>query len=50
MQATPLGDKLCQLVVASNLTGAQPDAASVVVQGVLKVCDQMHVVCTMSGN
>jgi hypothetical protein len=48
MQATPLGDKLCQLVIASNLTGAQPDATSLVVQGVMKVCDQMHVVCTMS--
>ena len=48
MQATPLGEKLTQLVVASNLTGVQPDAASVVVQGVMKVCDQMKVVCTMS--
>lgn len=50
MQTTPLGDKLCQLVIASNLTGAQPDATSLVVQGVMKVCDQMHVVCTMSGD
>ncbi len=50
MQATPLGDKLCQLVIASNLTGTQPDATSLVVQGVMKVCDQMHVVCTMSGD
>ncbi|MGB8886708.1 MAG: hypothetical protein WCC87_08285 [Candidatus Korobacteraceae bacterium] len=50
MQATPLGDKLCQLVIASNLTGAQPDATSLVVQGVMKVCDQLHVVCTMSGD
>jgi hypothetical protein len=48
MQATPLGDKLCQLVIASNLTGTQPDATSLVVQGVMKVCDQMHVVCTMA--
>ena len=48
MQATPLGDKLTQLVVASNLTGMQPDATSVVVQGVMKVCDQMKVVCTMA--
>jgi hypothetical protein len=48
MQATPLGDKLTQLVVASNLTGAQPDATSVVVQGVMKVCEQMKVVCTLS--
>jgi hypothetical protein len=50
MQATPLGDKLCQLVIASNLTGAQPDATSLVVQGVMKVCDQMHIVCTMAGD
>lgn len=50
MQATPLGDKLTQLVIASNLTAAQPDATSLVVQGVMKVCDQMHVVCTMSGD
>lgn len=49
MQATPLGDKLTQLVVASNLTGAQPDATSVVVEGVMKVCKQMDVVCTLSG-
>lgn len=48
IQATPLGDKLTQLVVASNLTGVQPDATSVVVQGVMKVCDQMKVVCTLS--
>jgi hypothetical protein len=48
MQATPLGDKLTQLVVASNLTGAQPDATSLVVEGVMKVCKQMNVVCTLS--
>jgi len=50
MQATPLGEKLTQLVVASNLTGAQPDATSVVVQGVLRVCKEMNVVCTVSGD
>ena len=49
MQATSLGDKLTQLVVASNAVG-QPDATSMVVQGVMKVCDQMHVVCTLSGD
>jgi hypothetical protein len=48
LQATPLGDKLTQLVVASNLTGMQPDATSVVVDGVMKVCKQMNIVCTMS--
>ena len=49
MQATSLGDKVTQLVVASNLTGAQPSTTSVVVQGVMKVCAQMNVVCTVSG-
>ncbi len=46
MQATPLGDKLTQLVVASNLVGT-PDATSLVVQGVMKVCDKMKIVCTL---
>jgi len=46
MQATPLGDKLTQLVVASNVVPGQPDATSMVVQGILKVCQQMNVVCT----
>jgi hypothetical protein len=47
MQATPLGDKLTQLVVASNLT-ATGDATPIVVQGVMKVCKEMNVVCTLS--
>jgi len=49
MQATPLGDKLTQLVIASNLTEAQPSSASLVVQGVLRVCKEMNVVCTLEG-
>ncbi len=40
MQATPLGEDLTQLVIASNLIGAQPDATSVVVEGVMKVCKE----------
>lgn len=48
MQATPLGDKLTQLVVASNITPAQPNATSVVVDGIMKVCKQMNVVCTLA--
>jgi hypothetical protein len=48
MQATPLGEKLTQLVIASNLTATQPDATSLVVQGVLKVCKEMNVDCTLS--
>jgi hypothetical protein len=50
IQATPLGDKLTQLVVASNLTGMQPDATSVVVEGVMRVCKHMDVLCTLSNN
>lgn len=48
MQATPLGDKLTQLVVASNIVPGQPEATPMVVQGILKVCQQMNVVCTQS--
>ncbi len=48
LQATPLSDSVTQLVVASNLT-AQPDATSLVVQGVLKVCKEMNVECTLTG-
>ena len=47
MQATPLGKDLTQLVVASNLVGTA-DATPVVVEGVMKVCKQMNVVCTLS--
>lgn len=48
LQATPLGDKLTQLVIASNLVPAQQDATPIVVDGVMKVCKQMNVVCTQS--
>jgi len=47
MQATALGDKLTQLVVASNLLPGQPSSTSLVVQGVLKVCKEMDVECTL---
>ncbi len=50
LQATPLGDKITQLVIASNLAGAQPSATSLVLQGVLKVCKDMNVDCTVEGN
>jgi len=48
LQATALGEKLTQLVIASNLTATQPDATSLVVQGVLKVCKEMNVDCTVA--
>jgi len=48
LQATALGEKLTQLVIASNLTAAQPEPTSLVVQGVLKVCKEMNVDCTLA--
>ena len=48
LQATPLGEKLTQLVIASSLTATQPDATSLVVQGVLKVCKEMNVECSLA--
>ena len=48
LQATPLGDKITQLVIASNLMPA-PGTNSMVVDGVLKVCKEMNVECTLEG-
>jgi hypothetical protein len=46
LQATPLGDKITQLVIASNLAPT-PGTSSLVVEGVLKVCKEMNVDCTL---
>jgi hypothetical protein len=46
LQAMPFADKLSQLIIASTLNGAQPDATSLVLQGVLRVCKEMNVKCT----
>ena len=50
LQATPLGEKLTQLVIASNLTASQPSATSLVVQGVMKVCAQLKVQCKVEAD
>lgn len=50
LQATSLGEKLSQLMIASNLTGEQPSPTSLVLQGVLKVCKEMNVNCTVAGD
>ncbi len=47
LQATPLGDKLTQLVIASTLTASQPSATSLVLQGVMKVCGELKVECKL---
>ena len=47
LQAMPFADKLSQLIIASNLADAQQDATSLVLQGVLRVCKEMNVKCTV---
>jgi hypothetical protein len=50
LQATPLGDKITQLVIASTLTSSEPSATSLVVQGVMKVCGELKVECKVVGD
>jgi hypothetical protein len=57
LKATPLGDKITQLVVAatisgdqtmpSSLPGSPPGPASMVVEGILNVCKDMKMECTV---
>jgi hypothetical protein len=50
LQATPLGEKRTQLVIASNLTASEPSATSLVVKGVMKVCAELKVECKVVGD
>ena len=50
MQATPLGPKATQLLIASTVSPQQPSATSVVVQGVIRVCKQMNVDCKLAAD
>jgi len=50
LQATPLGEKITQLVIASTLTASEPSATSLVVNGVMKVCGELKVECTVVGD
>ncbi len=49
LQAQSLGEKISQLVIASTLTPTGPTATSLVLQGVLKVCSDMKVECSVEG-
>jgi hypothetical protein len=50
-QITALGDKLTQLVIASNLSEkAEPSPTSMVVGAVLRVCEQVNVKCSVEQN
>ena len=50
-QISPLGDKLTQLVIASSVSeGEEPSPTSLVVDGVLRVCKEVGVKCTVEPN
>jgi len=47
-QISSLGEKLTQLVIASSVTeGGEPSATSLVVDAVLRVCNEVGVKCTV---
>ena len=47
LQATSLGPKVTQLMIASNAVENGQSGTSIVLQGVLKVCKEMNVTCTV---
>ncbi len=47
LQATSLGPKVTQLIIASNAVENGQSGTSIVLQGVLKVCKDMNVTCTV---
>ena len=49
-QITPLGDKLTQLVIAFSITQGETSPTSMVVDSVLRVCNEVQVKCTVEPN
>jgi hypothetical protein len=47
LQATSLGPEVTQLMIASNAVESGQTGTSIVLQGVLKVCKDMNVTCTV---
>jgi hypothetical protein len=47
LQATSLGPKVTQLIIASNALENGQSGTSIVLQGVLKICKDMNVTCTV---
>lgn len=45
VKVNPMGDNLSQLLVTSAHTASQPNAADLVVDGVLRVCREMNIEC-----
>jgi hypothetical protein len=50
LQANSLGDKLTQLVVASTLDPAEPNATSMVVKSIQNICSELKVECTLESD
>ena len=48
IKVSALGDDLSHLLVSSAHTGAQPNAASLVSESVLRVCREMNVECSQA--
>ena len=49
VKVNPMGDNLSQLLVTSAHTASQPNAADLVVDGVLRVCGELKVECARPG-
>ncbi len=48
IKVSPLGDNLSHLLISSAHTGNQPDASSLVLNGVLRACKDMNVECSQA--
>lgn len=48
IKVSPLGDNLSHLMISSAHTGNQPDAAALVLNGVLRACKDMNVACSQA--
>jgi hypothetical protein len=46
LKVTALGDNLSHILVSSAHTGPQPDAAAMITQNILRVCQEMRVECS----
>lgn len=46
VKVNPMGDNLSQLLITSAHTASQPNAADLVVDGVMRVCSEMKVECS----
>ena len=48
IKVSPLGDDLTHLLITSAHTGNQPNAATMVMNSVLRVCKEMNVECSQA--